>query len=154
IGQLRRTVAEANSLAVRNRQLVDALANAEVIPQSPLTPEPQTVQAYWPRTQLGFAGYSEPTAALKTTLWAMAQADTNALASSVTPEVLTNILREDWSEHGTAAEELANAATRIADSLRPASGFYVVGQRAISQEQVVLDVFFKGEGRTRKFAMK
>ncbi len=154
IGQLRRTVAEANTLAVRNRQLATAVSNAEVAPQSSLPPEPQNVQAYWPRTQLGFAGYSEPTAALKTTLWAMAQADTNVLAGSVTPEVKTKMLRENWYDHGSTAEELASSARRIADSLRPASGFYVVGQRAISQEQVVLDVFFEGEGRTRKFAMK
>jgi hypothetical protein len=64
------------------------------------------------------------------------------------------MLKEDWDGAGTRAEELEASTRRIADSLQPASGFYVVGQSAISPDQVILDVFFEGEGRTRKFDMK
>ncbi len=154
IGQLRQALDEANNLAARNRQLAAALTNADMSPRASSLPEGQPVHAYWPRAQLGFAGYSDPTAALKTTLWAMTQGDPDALAGSVTPEVKAKMLREDWFEHGSPAEELAASARRIADSLQPANGFYVIGQRSISQDQVVVDVFFEGEGRTRKFAMK
>jgi hypothetical protein len=42
----------------------------------------------------------------------------------------------------------------MADSLNPSSGFYLVGQNLTSQDQATLDVYFEGEGKTRKFALK
>lgn len=154
IGLLRQSVAEATNLAARNAQLAAALTNAQPSRNASSLPEGQTVLAHWPRNQLGFAGYSDPAAALKTTLWAMTQGDTNVLINSVTPEIKAKMLRQDWNQHGTVEEELAASTRKIADSLQPSDGFYVVGQQAISPDQAVLDVFFDGEDRTRKFSMK
>jgi hypothetical protein len=154
IGRLRHSVVEANDLAARNASLAAGLTNAGEPNRPASLPQDQTILAHWPRAELGFAGYSDPASALKTMLWAMAQGDTNVLLTSVTAEIRTRMLRQDWNEHGTAAEELAASARKIADSLQPSTGFYVVGQRAIAEDQVVLDVFFEGEGRLRKFAMK
>jgi hypothetical protein len=154
IGQLKNALVEATNLATRNAQLRAALTNRESPHAGSELPEGKTVLAHWGRDQLAFSGYSSPSAALETTLWAMAQGDTNALAQSVTPEVKAKMLRQDWYEHGTPAEELAASTRKIADSLQPADGFYVVDQRAAGQDQIVLDVYFEGEGRIRKFAMK
>jgi hypothetical protein len=154
IGPLRQAAVEVSNQVVRNQRWAAALSNAAASTPTPSAPDPRIVQAYWPRAQLGFAGYSDPAAALRTTLWAMTQGDTNILAGSVTSEVKAKMLKEDWTQHGTAAEELAASTKRILDSLQPASGFYVVGESALSPDQAVLDVFFEGEGRTRKFAMK
>jgi hypothetical protein len=154
IGQLRYAFVEATNLAARNAQLTAALTNKESRRAASELPEGKTVLAHWARDQLAFSGYSNPSAALETTLWAMAQGDTNALAQSVTPEIQAKMLRQDWYEHGTPAEELAASTRKIADSLEPANGFYVVDQRATKPDQVVLDVYFEGEGRIRKFAMK
>jgi hypothetical protein len=154
LGPLRQAAAEAKELAARNRRLAGVQPRpAESSPVSSL-PEGQAVQAYWPRGQLAFSGYADPTAALKSALWAMTQADPNALAASVTPEARANINRVENYNHGSPAEELAASARTIAVSLQPAKGFYVVGQRASSEDQVMFDVFFEGEGRTRTFAMK
>ena len=151
IGLLRQNVVEATNLVARNRRLAMALANL----QNPaVLPEGQNVLVHWERDQLGFAGYSSPAAALESTLWAMAQADTNTLVNSVTAEIRSKMLREEWYQHGTTAEELAASAHSIADSLQPANGFSVLGQRSVAPDQVVIEVFFDGEGRTRKFAMK
>jgi hypothetical protein len=72
----------------------------------------------------------------------------------VTPQAKTNLTREDWSNHGPPAEELAASTKLIADSLSPATGFYLVGQKLLSQDQAVLDVYFEGEGKTRTVALK
>jgi hypothetical protein len=154
IGLLRQNVAEATNLAARNALLAAALTNSQPSSEPISFPEGQTVLAHWPRDQLGFAGYADPAAALQTTLWAMAQGNTNVLVNSVTPEIRAKMLRQDWNQHGTVEEEIADSARKIADSLQPANGFYVVGERAVAPDQTVLDVFFDGEGRTRKFVMK
>jgi hypothetical protein len=154
IGLLRQGLTEATNLTALNRQMAAALANPEETPGAASAPEAQTVLAYWPRAQLGFAGYSSPTAALKTVLWAIMEGEPNNLAAGVTPEARAELTHEQWLEHGSAADEIAKSARTIADSLQPAKGFYVVGQRASSDDLVMFDVFFEGEGRTRTFAMK
>ncbi len=154
IGLLRESLIEATNLAARNLELAGTLTNAQMPAGASSLPEGQRVVAHWPREQLGFAGYADPAAALESTLWAMAQGDTNALLNSVTPDVRPKLLRQDWNQHGTPEEELAASARKINDSLQPAKGFYLLGVRSVSPDQAVLDVFFDGEGRTRKFLMK
>jgi hypothetical protein len=154
IGLLRQNLVEATNLVTRNKRLAMAVANLPPTQNPAALPEGQTVLVHWQRDQLGFAGYASPAAALESTLWAMAQADTNTLVNSVTPEIRSKMLREEWYQHGTSAEELAASAHSIADSLQPANGFSVLGQRPVPPDQVVLEVFFDGEGHTRKFAMK
>jgi hypothetical protein len=112
------------------------------------------VRAYWPKTQLAFAGYADPASSLETALWAMSRGDPGVLAASVTPEARAKLAREQWDNHGTPDEEIATSTKKIADSLNPSSGFYIVGQNLISQDQAILDVYFEGEGKTRQFAMK
>src|ERR1035437_9321473 len=99
---------------------------------APTPPDPQTVQAYWPKAQLASAGYADPAAALQTALWAMSRGDPDALAASVTPEARSKLTREQWLKHGPPEEELAAATRNIADSLSPSSGFYLVGQNLVS----------------------
>ena len=57
---------------------------------------------------------------------------------------------EAWPARGGAG----GRDQKIADSLSPSSGFYLVGQDLGSQDQAILDVYFEGEGKTRKFALK
>jgi len=109
---------------------------------------------FLPECQLAPAGYADPAAALETALWAMSRGDATALAASVTPEARSKLIREDWLQHGPAEEELAAATRIIADSLSPSSGFYVVGQVLVSQDQATLDLHFEGEQMTRKVALK
>jgi hypothetical protein len=38
--------------------------------------------------------------------------------------------------------------------LAPASGFYISGQKLASPDRTIFDVYFEGEGKTRKVALK
>ena len=154
LGQLRQTVSEIAKLRVTNQQLLAGRATPAEPSRAPAPPDPQTVRAYWPKAQLALAGYADPAAALETALWAMSRGDADALAASVTPEARSKLTREQWLKHGPPEEELAAATRNIADSLSPSSGFYLVGQNLVSQDQATLDVYFEGEGKTRKAALK
>jgi hypothetical protein len=154
LGPLRQTVSEIAKLQVANQQLLAGRTTPAEPSRAPAPPDPQTVRAYWPKTQLALAGYADPAAALETALWAMGRGDATALAASVTPEARSKLTREKWFQHGPPEEELAAASRNIADSLSPSSGFYVVGQDLLSQDQATLDIYFEGEGKTRKAALK
>jgi hypothetical protein len=154
IGQLRSALSEISKLRATNQQLLAERTNLEEQPRAAERPDSQTVLAHWPKTQLVLAGYANPTSALETALWAMSRGDPDALAASVTPDAKSKITKETWFKHGPPAEEIASATRKITDSLSPSTGFYVVRENVISQDQAVLDVYFEGEGKTRKFAMK
>lgn len=151
IAQLRRTVSEIDEIRAKNQHLLEAQTNKA---EQAAAPDPSTVLAYWPKTQLAPAGYGDPASALQTVLWAMSRGDPNALAAGVTPDARSALTREKWFEHGPPAAELATSTKYIADSLSPSSGFYVVGQNMASTNQAILNVYFEGEGKTRSFAMK
>ena len=154
IGQLRESVSEIAILLFKNQRLLAARANPAAQAPTPAPPDPQTVQAYWPKAQLVPAGYADPTAALQTVLCAMSRGDPDALAASVTPKAKSKLAKEEWFVHGPLAEELAASTKKMTDSLIPSTGFYVVGQNLTVPDQAILDVYFEGEGKTRNVAMK
>jgi hypothetical protein len=154
IGRLREAAKELDRLQAADRQLPAGQPTAEGSARPAPPPDPQQVQAYWPKSQLAHAGFNDPTAALQTALWAMSRGDPEALAASVTPEAKTNLTRELWFEHGPQAEELAASTRLIAESFSPTTGFYVVGQRLESPDEAELEVYFEGEGKTRPFTLK
>jgi hypothetical protein len=154
IGLLRRMAGEADQLRAINRHLETARTNSSG--ELPAPPPDTAILARWPKGQLAFAGYADPASALETALCAMSRSDTNALAASVTPEAMRRMTREDWvgAEHGAAADEIAASTRNIADSLSPSGAFYLVGQKLTAEDQAILDVYFDGEGKTRKFALQ
>lgn len=181
IGRLRQGASEVARLQAANQKPLATASDSE--PQaSPALPDPTTVLAYWPKTQLSSAGYADPTSGLQTALWAMNRNDPSALVTSLTPDArseLTNrapmtalwvLSRNDPDalagraapedkyreliDHLSPAEGMAFQAKGAADSLGPSSGFYVVRQEPISPHQVILDVYFEGERATRRFALK
>jgi hypothetical protein len=117
-------------------------------------PAPEHFLAYWPKARLAFAGYADPVSALQTALWAGSRGDADAVAASVTPQVKSELTKENWNDHGEPADELAASAKQIAISLSPATGFYVIRQKLNSEDEAVLDVYLEGQGETRKFTLK
>ena len=150
IGTLRLASNEMEALRARNGRLEEQLTN----PAPPVPPDPQKILAHWPKDQLSMAGYSDPVSAVRTVLWAISHNDPNAYFDSGTAYARKQLTREQWNTHGPAAEELAGATQRFADSLQPASGFDVVGQSSSADGKVTVQVYFEGEGRTRKFVMQ
>ena len=180
IGRLRQDASEVAKLQAAHHQLLAPAKDSE--PQAgPALPDPQTVVAYWPKAQLTSAGYADPTSGLQTTLWAMNRNDPTALAASVTPETRSELIDRAlntalWAlsrsdpealagrvapeikyreliDHLSPDERMAFQAKGAADSLGLSSGFYVVGQKLMSQDQAILDVYFEGEAATRRFAL-
>jgi|SRR5438445_1101535 len=180
IGRLRQAASEVARFQAAHQQLLAASKDSE--PQAgPALPDPQTLVAYWPKTQLTSAGYADPTSGLRTALWAMSRNDPSALAASVTPEtraelidgalttalwvlsrndpdalagrVAPEIKYRELIDHLSPDERMAFQAKGAADSLGLSSGFYVVGQKLMSQDQAILDVYFEGEAATRRFAL-
>jgi hypothetical protein len=178
IGGLRQNAGEVAKLQAAHQRLLAASRSSE--PHQSL-PDPQTVLAYWPKAQLTYSGYAEPVSALQTALSAMNSNDPNALAASVTPEAKSKLIevgsraalwvlsRSDpdalagsvapetkyqaLMDQISPADRMAFQAKAAADSLGPASGFYVVGQE-LFQDGANLDVYFGTEGATRVFGLK
>jgi hypothetical protein len=151
IGQLLEGARELARLQAAHQGAIAAFGSSK--PQSgPSLPASESTLAYWPKAQLSSAGYADPISGLQTALFAMSRDDPNALAASVVPESWSQITNQ--YEGSTPAERLAAGTRWVADSLAPASGFYVVGQTAISNDRTVLDVYFQGEGGTRGFGLK
>jgi len=150
IGTLRQASNEMAKLKARNARLEEQLTNSA----PPVPPDPQKILAHWSKEQLSAAGYSDPISAVRTVLWAISHNDPNAYFDSVTADAKKLLTREQWNNHGPAAEELAGATQRFADSLGSDTGFDVVGQSSPSDGKATVEVYFEGEGRTRKFLMQ
>lgn len=153
IGQLRQAVEETDRLRLYC-QLAAARATTAEQSRTSSAPDPQTVLAYWPKNQLSAPGYADPSSALETTLLAVIRGDSAALVASVTPEAKAKLTRENWFNHKAPADEVATSTKQMAESLNPSTGFYVVGQNFLSQDRAILDVYFDGEGRTRRVALQ
>ncbi len=151
IGNLRREAAEIETLRAHNERAKAHLAKSATPPPRP---DPEKVQAHWPKAQLAMAGYADPAAAVETTLWAMTRNDPNAFVAGVTSNANSRLTREQWDDHRPPAEELAGATQKIADSLNADTGFDVVGQEFSTQDQATVEVYFEGEGQTRKFCLQ
>ena len=157
IGRLRQEASEAARLQAAHQQLLTA-TNRSGMESDASLPDPQTVVAYWPKTQLTSAGYTTPISGLQTALWAMNGNDPNALAASVTPETRSELASNRFVG-GTPAERLATGTKWIADSFGPANGFYVVGQDlgpripGLNPDLHIRNVYFEREGATRGFAL-
>ena len=86
--------------------------------------------------------------------------DPDALAAIVTPETRSELgSRAPLDRDCSAADRLAWQAKWTADSLGPASGFYVVGQdlapriRDLNPAFHIFNVYFEKEGATRAFGL-
>jgi len=64
------------------------------------------------------------------------------------------LTREQWLDHGSAADEMAASARRIAGSLQSSGTFYLVGQRTAGPDLAILEVYFDGDGKSRKVALR
>ena len=151
IGRLRPNVARLDWLRADNERLRKQAREAA---NTAAGPDPQKVQAYWPKSQLENAGLADPRSALQSVLTAMSQGDTNALAASVTPKAWSRMAKDGWYEHLSPTEEISASAKSIAYSLALSSGFFLVGQQSPADDQTILDVFFEGEGQSRMFLLK
>jgi len=157
VGQLRKSASEAARFGVNQPTPLDASRNPE---RTSAPPDPATVQAYWPKAKLAFAGYAVPLSALQTTLCAVTRNDPDALAGSVTPGAKSELVKRAPMNDGSPADRIALQAKLLSDSLGTASGFYVLQLdvapliQPTNPDTQILTVYFEGEGTTRAFGLR
>lgn len=141
VGRLRGERRETDQLHGTNQQLLATLAKSE---------RAQTVQVRWARDQLAFAGYADPESAMVTTLWAFSNGDPKFLLSMLTPDEKALLEKEGTSE------DVTTRYRKIGELLYPptATGISLVGKKLNSPGEAVVDLYYEGEGKTRKFVLK
>jgi hypothetical protein len=144
MGRLRQAARDTEQLRAANQKLLAAPSNFKAPPPGP--PDPAKVLAHWPKDQLAYAGYSDPQSALKTFLWAGSRGDVDSLFASMS--LPADIIAQARSEQGIAE------GRSVAESFAPYTGFYVIGQTTPSPDHTILDVYFEGDGKTRKVALE
>src|SRR5262249_13802286 len=147
-GLLRQAAKEMEQLRAANQQLSNSAATSSG--NSPPRPDPATVLAYWPIDQLAPAGYADPQAALKTFFCAMSRGDTAAMFASI---ALTAADKAEFEEQ-LKSEAGRGEDRSMAESFAAYKGFYITGQRTPSENRAILDVFFEGDGKTRRVALQ
>jgi TolA-binding protein len=148
IEPLRQAATEQAQLQVTNAQLRAALALSER-----QSGEARAVPNFWAKDQLTFAGYADPEAALKTLLWAMNNGDAKSYLASWVSGPDVNMLFENQLRDKAGAE-LAAGGRMLTDTLGPAVGFHILDKSVKTPDEVVLNLSFDGEGKTRKFVMQ
>jgi hypothetical protein len=147
IGLLRQAVGEQAQLQAANQQLRAGLATAEQ-----QLAEARAAPNFWAKEQLAFAGYAEPEAALKTSLWAMNNGDIKAYLACWAAGPVVSAAFENLREKGEA--EMAAEGKSLAENLAPSIGFHIVDKQVKSADEVILILSCDGEGKTRKFVVK
>ena len=168
------TQSDLNQLKAALENLKHEVAPAtNNVPNDP-GPDPSKVRAYWSKDQLAFAGHADQSAALQSTLWALTRGDTNAIVSAIEPTAI----KELWSYStptpseadlkGTSEAAITSMRShfeRLAESLRPVTGFYVISDNLIpkmpemvwkrrAEDYAIYKVYFAGEGATRAISLK
>jgi hypothetical protein len=140
VGQLNRTRKEADEMRAANQQLVTGLANSG------------TNQGHWTGEQLVFAGFTDPEAAMKSTLAAWISGDPGAFLASCVPAARAELEKE----RETISEAEFTARSKVMARLySPASeGVRVLGKKTVSQDEAVLDLYFEGDGKSREFMLR
>ena len=85
-----------------------------------------------------------------TTLWALSSHDPESQLSMLTPHEKAQLTSEG------KLEEVLAIYQRVGALLNPpaATGISLVGKKVSSPDEVILDLYYEGEGKTRKFMMK
>jgi hypothetical protein len=168
VADLRRGIADVNALKDGLEKLKQEVAATTNRPTD-LGPDPSKVRAYWSKDEISFAGCSDQTSAVQSCLWAMSRGDENKITEVMDPSSIKQLWRDsrpDPSEadkNGTSPDALAERRSnlhRLAESLAPVTGFYLVSDNLIekmpeqkgyrtAQTDAVFKVYFAGDGATR-----
>ncbi len=148
MGRLRQTAKEQAQLEAANQQLRSARASSDE-----QLAEARAAPNFWAKDQLAFAGYAEPEAALKTSLWAMKNGDAKAyLACWASGPDVNELLAIQGRDKAEA--EMATQGKMLSESLAPAIGFHILDKKTKSPDEVILNLSFDGEGKARRFLVR
>ncbi len=152
VGLLRQTVREIDRVRATNRQYRAELARSEAWTdwERPVAGAENT-QSYWPRDHFGFAGFADPESALRTTLWMWVDADLVSLLPLCTPEQRSE-LEAVWGERSETEMAALRQRTAALYGL-DRGGVSVMGKRMTSPDEALVDLYFEGDGKRRRFSL-
>ncbi len=141
VGQRRGEAREIAQIDATNRQLSAILAESGGAPVVPV---------HWAREQMAFAGYADPESAMISTLWALSNGDPSFYRAMLSAG------EKEESEGEGNPQEIAEQYKKIGEMLYPSSatGISVVGKKENSPDEAVVDLYYEGEGKTRKFVVR
>lgn len=152
VALLRQTAQEIDWMRATNKEYQAELARSEMWAGEGAGAGAEADQNYWPRDQFAFAGFAEPEFALETTLWVWVDADLESLLPYCTPEQRSE-LEEAWG--GRSEAEMAAMRQRMAALYSlDRGGVSFMGKRMASPDEALLDVYFEGDGKRRRFSLK
>lgn len=155
VSQLRREAADPEKLLAKIEDLKREAAGLtnKSAEETPL-PDAEKVRAYWPKAQLVFAGTRDERSAVQTALWALNSGDPQKIEAISTAEVAKSFA---GTEKGADPLLRQSNLFRLANSLGPAKGFYMVSDNlgpriaGFNPRRVMFKVYFEGEGAARVF---
>jgi len=112
-------------------------------------------QVDFPKSSWATAGHADPPSALAAILWASNQNDGKAVVAGLTPELEQQLQQRFAPILQKQNISLEEFFTQSSKSLSSAiTGFRVLDQKAVSDDQVVLHLYVQGKEREDTFKMK
>jgi hypothetical protein len=174
VAEFRRNTNNLDALRTGLEKVKAEIAASAKGPATNTGPDPSKVRAYWPKDQISFAGYMDRTSAIQSCLWAMSRGEEKTIMEMIDPDSLKELWHDsrpnpsEADKNGTSPDAIAERRSnlhRLAESLAPATGFYLVSGNLIpkmpemtygrrAEDCAIYQVYFAGDGATRAISLK
>jgi len=151
VTQLRNAAKDAEKLRTENQQLRSEnqkLRGAAVATEPAPVPTPTPATGTFLRDSWKFAGYNTPENALISAIYSMQQGYTKEYFNSLTPDEQARMAKA-WE--GKSQEEIA---AKHSSDTAAITGIQVLGQQAVSADEVQMNVHIGGVERDEKISVK
>lgn len=141
--QLRKATNELAKLQEENQRLKSRGVAVASAPSAPSDGDTAFKKENW-----AFAGYATPDSTLQTMVWAVSQGDMKTFLAGVSPEGRA-MLENEW-ENKTEAQ-IADEGRK---EMENKTGYHIMDRKAVSNEEVELQMVMDGENHVEKISMK
>jgi RNA polymerase sigma factor (sigma-70 family) len=118
-----------------------------VIHRQPHLPKPQPVsptKTNFPKDSWVFAGFADPQSALVSLLWAQTKSDDKTFLSSLSPQAKQKRQQEFKDRMTKTGKTVAELFAEDSRSLDKTTGFQILGQEVVSDNEVLLHLYVQG----------
>lgn len=138
VGVLRRQKVDSQQLQFENQRLLDENRQLKAVRNQPVEPDFQFAERGIKKASWTFVGRSEPDATIQSFLWATVQGDISRTLECFTPEAQLALQKKSA---GTSEAEIAR---QLREAFAKVKSFYVLENRMISNDEVILSVALEG----------
>ncbi len=118
-----------------------------VVQSQPHFPKPEPVsvtETNFPKSSWNFAGFANPQSALISIFWAQTKSDTKTLLASITPYAKRTQQQQIQDTMSRTGESETEAYADRVRKMDQTSGFQILGQDLVSNDQVLLHLYLQG----------